>query len=256
MDTAKSVYQKVLQSGVIRCGYFIEPPFTLHDENTGAFSGLSVDLIETIAKELGLKVEWAEQVSFATFPQDLKNRRFDMVCSSVFTLPRAGQMDYTTPYAYVPVNGYVKTDNTKFDMSFESVDWKSVKVAGLDGEGATVAAQKLLPEAHMDILPQNASISEMLLQVSTGKSDIGFVLPTVFEAFEKANPGILRKATLDKPLYTYAVSFGIAPEQPAFKALIDNVMRQLTVSGELENMFKKHDPKGDFKRPLAPMAGE
>lgn len=249
----ETAYERVLRTGVLRCGYFTEPPFTAKDENTGEFSGLSVDLVKAVASELDLKLEWSEQISFATFPQDLKNRRYDMVCGSVFILPRGGQMDYTIPYAYVSMQGYVRPEDTRFDKPFGDVEWENVSIAGLDGEGATTAAQKLLPQAKMNILPQLSNISEMLLHVSTGKSDISFVLPSVFDDFNIANPGQLRPAALDRPLYTYAVGFGISSEEPGFKAMIDNVLTQMETSGELESLFRKHDPKGHFKRPVVSM---
>ena len=126
-------------------------------------------------------------------------------------------------------------------------------IAGLDGEGATTAAQKLLPQAKMNILPQLTSISEMLLQVSVGKSDIAFVLPSVFEDFNRGNPGKLRLAKLDRPLYTYAVGFGISAEEPAFKALLSNAIKQLNASGELAQMIKTYDPDGRwFNVPAKP----
>lgn len=251
-DKKETVYERVMRTGKIRCGYFVEPPFTLKNESTGKFSGLSVELVTMIAKDLNLKVEWAEQISFATMPQDLNNNRYDMVCGSVFVLPRSGQMNYTTPYAYVSMLGYVAPDNTAFDKSFSEVDWNKVTIAGLDGEGATTAAQKILPEAKMNILPQLSSISEMLMLVASNKADIGFVLPSVFENFNKNNPNKLRKANLDKPLYSYAVGFGVALNQPAFKTMINNALLQLNTSGELDTLFDKHDPKKHFNRMAKP----
>ena len=72
----ESVYDRVMRTGVIECGYFVEPPFTIRNEATGEFSGIAVDLIELIARDLNLKVEWKEQISFATFP--------DRFCIPVF----------------------------------------------------------------------------------------------------------------------------------------------------------------------------
>lgn len=193
---AESVYERVMRTRTIECGYFVEPPFTVRNEATGEFSGLSVDLINLIAKDLNLKVKWKEKISFATFPEDLNNNKYDMVCGSIFVLPRAGRMDYTNAYSYVSMLGYVRPDNNNFDKPFKDIDWSKVSISGLDGEGATTAAQKLLPEAKMQVLPQLSNISEMLLVVATGKADIGFVLPSVFEDFNKANPKKLRKAKL------------------------------------------------------------
>jgi len=247
---AESVYDRVMRTGTIECGYFVEPPFTVRNEATGEFSGLTVDLIELIAKDLNLKVKWKEQISFATFPEDLNNNKYDMVCGSVFVLPRGGRMDYTNAYVYVSMLGYVRPENTMFDKPFQEVDWSKVSISGLDGEGATTAAQKLLPEAKMKILPQLSNISEMLLVVATGKADIGFVLPSVFKDFNNFNPGKLRKAGLDRPLSSYDVSFGIARGQEEFKALMNNALRQLTVSGELRALFEKHDSEGFFDYPI------
>ncbi len=245
----QTIYDRVMDTRTIRCGYFIEPPFTLQDPNTGEFSGLSVDLVNMIAGELGLKVEWTEQISFATFAQDLKNQRYDMVCGSVFIMARAGQMDYSQPYTHVPIHGYVRADDTRFDHDFSDIDWQETKISALDGEGATTAVQKILPEAQLQTLPALSNIAEMLLTVETGKTDIGFVLPSVYADYNKNNPGKLREAKLGKPLYTYAVSFGIAQGEHDFKAMINNMIEQLQVSGELETLIDKHDPEKLFGRP-------
>ncbi len=244
----ESVYERVMASKTIRCGYFIEPPFTVQNPNTGEFSGLSVDLINEIAKSHDLKVEWVEGISFATFPQDLQNNRYDMVCGSVFIMPRSGQTDYSQSYIHVPIHGYVRQNDTRFDKDFDIIDWNNIKISGLDGEGATAAVQKIIPQAKLDILPQLSNISEMLLTVQTGKTDIGFVLPTVYEDYNQSNPNKLRRAELNKPLYTYAVSFGIARGQNEFKNMINNAITQLRVSGELEQIINKHDPKKLFIR--------
>lgn len=245
----ETAYDRVMRTHTMRCGYFIEPPFTARDENTGHMSGIAVDLAETMARELDIKIQWSEQISFATFPEDLQNGRYDAVCGSVFTLPRAGVMDYTTPYAFVPVYGFVKPANQSLDQSFAAVDWSKVTIAGLDGEGATTAARKMLPQAKFTILPQLSNISEMLMLVTTGKADIAFVLPSVFADFDKTNPGALRQAKLDKPLYTYAVAFGIPRGQMEFKFMLDNTMTQLIASGELAAIHKKYDPAGLFRQP-------
>ena len=71
---AESVYDRVMKKGEIRCGYFVEAPFTFRDEATGEFSGIAVDLAELIAKDLNLKLKWQEQISFASFGLDLNQK--------------------------------------------------------------------------------------------------------------------------------------------------------------------------------------
>ena len=245
----ESVYDRVMRTRTLRCGYFIEAPFTRVDANTGARSGIAHDLAEKLGKELGLKVEWTQEVNFATLAEDLSSGRYDAVCASVFVLPRSGRTDYTRPYTYVPVHGYVRTSDARFDKPFNTIDWSQARIGGLDGEGATTAAQKLLPQARFDILPQSSQISDMLAAVAAGKTDIGFVLPSVYQSFSKGNPNVLKEAALDRPLYTYAVAFALPAGQPAFKDMLDNVILQLTVSGELQAIIGQYDPGDLFIRP-------
>lgn len=241
-------YQDVLQRGVLRCGYFEEAPFITKDANTGRMSGIAVDLTEAVGKELGLKIDWVGEINFGTFPQDLANRRYDAICADVFTLPRAGKVDYTTPFALVPVYGYVRAGDTRFDDDLLKLDWSGHRIAALDGEGATTAAQKLLPKAQFVRLPQSSQIAEMLQSVAQGKADIAFVMPSVFAEFAKSNPDILQQAKTGAPLYVFAAAMALKPEEPGLKNMLDNTLRQLTVSGELNRIMDAHDAARDFTR--------
>lgn len=247
----ESVYERVLRTKTLRCGYFVEPPITMRDENKDTFSGIAPDLVRIIAKELDIQIEWAEQLNFATFQQDLNNNRYDMVCGGIFILPRAGLTDYSNPYLFVSANGYVKKGNNRFQgKAIDDLNTPEITISGLDGEGATYSASKRLPDANMVVLPQLSNISDMLLEVSTGKTDIAFVLPSVFADFNKNNPDKLQRAGLKEPIDTYAVSFAVPRNEYAFKSLINNMLTQLQTSGELERVVRKHDQKGHFTVPF------
>lgn len=245
----KSVYRRVLDSGVLRCGYFEEPPFTIIDPNTGERSGIAVELTDYIARELGLKVEWVNVANFTLMGQDLEAGRYDAVCASVFQMPRGGTTDYTVPYIYVPVYGYSRSGVTAYDNTLETMDWSAVSVAGIDGEGATTVVKKLHPEAKIATLPPASQIAEMLNMVVGKKADMAFVLPTVYKDFERNNPGVLRRIESKDPLYVFSVGFAVKPEEPGFKDMLDIVVRQMIVSGELDRLIAKYDPDGMFIRP-------
>ncbi|MGE3770049.1 MAG: substrate-binding periplasmic protein [Bdellovibrionales bacterium] len=245
----KSVYETVLERGTLRCGYFEEPPFTVRDPNTGAMSGLAVDLMQSIADGLGLKLEWAEPVVIATFVQDTLNKRYDAVCSSVFMSPRGGKMDYTTPYAFAPVYAVVRADDTRFDKPWDQIDWANTRIAIIDGAAVTEHAQKRFPSAQYTTLPGMSQITDMLLSVGQNKADIGFVMRSVFADYNKANPGQLKIADTGSPLYTTAIAFGLRPEEPGFKNMLDMMLEQKMASGELNRLFDKYDPEGHFMQP-------
>jgi hypothetical protein len=45
----ESAYDRIIKSGNIRCGYIVYPPNTIRDPKTGAFSGISYDIMSRIA---------------------------------------------------------------------------------------------------------------------------------------------------------------------------------------------------------------
>lgn len=244
-----TVYAHVLKSGAIRCGFFEEAPFTFVDPNTGKKTGIAVELAEKAAEDLGLKIIWSEPISFANLTTDLSNGRYDAICGSLFNLPRGGTIDYTIPYAYVPVYAYTQAGRSDFDNKLDSLDWTKISIAGLDGEGSTIIAQKKLPQAHFVILPETMQIADMLTSLMDKKADIGFVMPTVFKKFDLNNSGKLQKIAADKPFYVFNVSFGVQANEPAFKNMLDFEMRNLATNGFLDGLFMKYDPDGLLFRP-------
>jgi ABC-type amino acid transport substrate-binding protein len=244
----KSVYQTVLERGVLRCGYFEEPPFTFKDPNNGAMSGIAVELMQSMADNLGLTLEWAEPVVIATFVQDTTNRRYDAVCSSVFVSPRAGRMDYTKPYALAPVYAIVRADDTRFDKSWDQINWASTRISIIDGAAVTTEAQKRFPSATFVALPGMAQITDMILAVAQNKADVGFVMKSVFSDYNKANPNQVKIADTGAPFYTTAIAYGLKPEEPAMKSMLDSMLMQKTLDGTVDALFNKYDPDGNFIR--------
>lgn len=59
----KSAYERILESGEIRCGYVVWPPMFIKDPNTGEFSGIFHDYMKTAGKSLGFKINWVEEVT-------------------------------------------------------------------------------------------------------------------------------------------------------------------------------------------------
>jgi polar amino acid transport system substrate-binding protein len=254
-STAKeSVYERVMRTGTLRCGYFEEAPFTSTDPNTKKKTGIAVELADKMASDLGLKVEWVDGFSFGNIAEDLRNEKFDAICGDLFILPRAGQVDYTVPYGYVPLYAYTQAGRTEFDGHIDEtdqLDWSKVTIAGLDGEGGTTIAQKKIPQAKFNILPQISQTGEMLMTVAYRKADMAVVMPTVFKEFNKNNPGKLQKITAARPFYVYDVTFGVKPGESALKNMFDYMIRRYEASGELQDLFRKYDPEGLLFRPAA-----
>lgn len=253
-DAAKeSVYDRVMRTRTLRCGYFEEVPFTNIDPNTNKKTGIAIELAEALAAQLDLKLEWTESVNFATLVTDLETGRYDAICASVFNIPRAGHIDYTTPYIYVPSYPYVRIGEKRFDNNLSAINSKDVTMSLLDGEGSSTIARRYYPDAKQYALPQLSEISQMLLAVADKKADVGFVLPSVFAQFDKNNPRKLKRVENADPFYVFSVSFAMRPDEAAFKNMLDMTIRQLLVSGEIDRIIDRYEETpGMFLRVAKP----
>src|SRR3990167_8306945 len=63
---ASSVYDRVINSGQLRCAYVTYPPACVKDPNSGKLSGVFVEAVEALGKNLGLKVQWTEEVGWGS----------------------------------------------------------------------------------------------------------------------------------------------------------------------------------------------
>lgn len=244
----KSVYQRVMERGVLRAGSFEELPFTFYDPATAKRQGIAVALAEQLLDSVNLKIEWTA-TNFATLVPDLELGHYDAVCASLFMMPRAGRLDYTMPYAYVPVHGYVRADEKRLGHDMAQLNDPRFRIVGLDGEGATNIAHQKFPQARFLDLPQSTPLPDMLLNVASRKADVAFVIPSVFAEFDKYNPGLLRPIPSEEPLHVFAIAFALKPGEEMMKSLLNNGLHRMIASGELEAIFNKFDPHRYILRP-------
>lgn len=85
------------QSGVIRIGYAVEPPFAFLDQN-GEPTGESIEIAKRMAKDLGIeRIEWVV-TSFDTLIPELQSKRFDVIAAGMFITPeRLGRVSFARP---------------------------------------------------------------------------------------------------------------------------------------------------------------
>ena len=117
----------------IRAGYGVFPPYTIEDPKTGKVSGISVDIVNEMGRELGVPVEW-KKFNWNTMKADLDRGEFDLLADAVFMTPARGrEMAFTEPYAFLPIGiGVVKKGDNRFSQ-FDQINDARYRVAV--GEG-------------------------------------------------------------------------------------------------------------------------
>ena len=242
----ETAYERVIRTGVLRCGYATWPPNVMVDANTGEISGIIPELVEYAAKSVNLKVEWVQEVSWATFPQDLKSDRYDAMCAGAWAVKEtANILAYTRPLFYNPVYAFARANDTRFDKGFDELNDAKYTLAGVDAAMSSVIALNDFPRAKLNSFPQMSEPSQIFMDVMYEKSDITFSEGSLFIEFDRKNPGKLRPVTWT-PYRTFATPLiAVSLSDPRLAMMFDTIIGEMQLHGIVERTLKKYktDPK-------------
>jgi polar amino acid transport system substrate-binding protein len=249
-----SVYDRVLSSGVIRCGYVLYPPYCMKDPNTGQLTGFFVDAMEEAGKKLGLKVVWAEEVGYESLFEGLRSNRFDIFAGGLWpNAQRARAGDFSIPICYSVIKAYGRSAENRFNDSLDGINSPNVTVAVLDGAMESIIARENFPTAKCLALPQLSPFSQNLLNIVTRKADVTFAEPSIVALFLKSNPGTLKELAHGMPIRVFGNAFAFKPGEVKFKDMFNVALEELLNSGRIEKILKKYEPApGIFYRVAKP----
>lgn len=250
INTPLSAYERVMQSKTLRCGYILFPPAVMKDPNTGAFSGVAVDVMTKVGERLGLNIDWTEEVTFATNVQGLQTGRYDAVCITYWMNPNEGKfVGFSTPFYYSGMIGAQKCDKPR-----DEKDWNdpNFKIALLDGSVASRVTAARFPKAGVVTLPNSADLTQLLMNVTTGKADMAFVEPFHIAEWNANNPKD-KLCGSEKPLVVFPNVIAIPQGDLAFKTMIDAALTDIINSGEMDQILDKYEKyPGSFYRLAKP----
>lgn len=238
-----TVYDRVMENGTIRCGYVLYPPAVIKDPNSGKFSGIAVEVMEKIAARLQLKIEWAEETSFATNVEGLRTGRYDAVCITYWANPGEGRYaGFSIPFYY---SGLVA--GQKCPASGWNYD--TARIAAIDGSVASRVIAARFPKAEIVGLPNMTDVSQLLMNVATGKADMAFAENYQFAAWNKNNPD-QQLCTAEEPLTVYPNTIALPLGDDRFKSMIDAALTDLINSGEIDAILDRWEedyPKSFYR---------
>jgi polar amino acid transport system substrate-binding protein len=249
----ETVYDRVMRTGVLRCGYTPYSVGLMKDPNTGKISGIYYNIMQELAKNLSLKIEYAEEVGWGQQIEGLNTDRFDLMCSPTsLNSGRARAADFSLPLYYSPVTIWARANDVRFDGNTAAINDPSVKISTLDGEQTAVFARNFFPKAEQVALPQMTPFSDLMMQVTAGKADVTFAEPFAVHEFMETNPDSLRQVKTAKPLVLVPNIILMKRDQFAFKELIDNGLRELFNTGFIDRAIDKYEKyPGSYVRETA-----
>ncbi|MGE4351989.1 MAG: substrate-binding periplasmic protein [Bdellovibrionales bacterium] len=248
----ESVYDRVIKSGKIRCGYTIVRPSLSRDPNTGELSGISYDIVNQLGKDLGLKVEWVEETTFATMSEALNADRFDMVCTVIWSSTHRGKASgFTIPLYYSAINAYARGDDKRFD-NIRTFNKPELTIATVDGSTAAAIARDDAPLAKTYALPDLTDFSEVLVALRDKKADITFTEASQAAVFLENNPGVVKNVTPNQPVRLYANRLSMKMGEDNLAHMIDNGLQNLLNSGFVDQVLDKYAAPNAYRRVAKP----
>lgn len=234
-----SAFDRVIENRTIRCGYASWAPFLQKEPNTGELSGFNVSIFNQIGKELGLKIDWVEEVGYGNYIEGLNAGRYDAMCQTVW--PDAGRFTnalVTLPVHYHKVHVIVRADDKRFANGYSNLNSPDFTIVVIEGDITETIAKTDFPNAKLVRLPQNADASQLFLELVSNKSDAMFIDWGFFNSYDKTNPGKLK--TAGNVLRVYGSIFSVKSGEIALKALLDSAIIALVNNGKIKEILEQH----------------
>ena len=230
---ANSVLQKVLNNNELRVGTTGDwDPMSMKDPATNKYKGFDIDVMNELAKDMGVKVKFVP-TDWKTIVSGITANRYDISTSVTKTPKRAEVAGFTiTYYKYGTVPLVLKKNLKKFS-TWDSLNNKNVTIATTLGTSQEEKAKEFFPKSKLKSVEAPARDFQ---EVLSGRADGNITSST------EANKLVIKYPQL-----------AIVPDggkNPAFLAMMvpkgDKVWNDY-----VSNWIKKKQASGYFKKLLS-----
>src|SRR5664279_4324219 len=219
----------VIKRGALRvCTPGDYKPFSLAKSET-AFEGLDVDLVQAMAKSLGVEVRFVK-TSWPKLMDDFVDKCDVAIGGISVTTDRQKRAFFTTPYM---VNGkapITKCENVTRFQTIADIDKPTVTVIENPGGSNERFARANFKQAKIVIFNDNTTIFDEILK---GNADvmISESMETIVQ--QKQRPGLCA-VNPDKPLQYGEMAYLLPRGDVVFKAWVDQWLHLAKASGDYD----------------------
>jgi ABC-type amino acid transport substrate-binding protein len=253
----ESAFDRVMRTGVLRCGYYVFPPVTYRDPKTDALSGFSVDMMNRIGERAGLKIEWTEEVTFGNWVPALQSRRFDAVCTPMWPeIPMGRAVAFSIPMFYSGLYPMVKVDDLRFakvTADFSRLNQPDVTFVAQEGNVLDTITREAFPNAKVVSVSASVDGPTMMQEIATGKADVVLMDHNGLIEYNRNNPVKMKLLDAGDPVKVQSFTLVVGREEMVLKDFLDNAILELQYSGVIDRLLTKWESQpGLFLRPSSP----
>lgn len=245
----ESAYDRVMRTGVLRCGYFIWPPYFDKDPNTGAFSGIYYDIVNAVGKTLNLKVEWTLEYALGTQVESLRTGKVDALCADgPWTRSAMPYLDYSHGYMFIPGYVYVAEGNPKA-LDYAKLNSPDITFTAIDGDGSQDYFDTMFARAKILSLPATADPGLLIKNLVGGKADAMFNDPMTVKAYTDNNPEKPFALNPGRPLAVYPFAISVSKNEQGLLNMLNQGIDLVNNMGLIDAILLKYDPSGELVFP-------
>jgi len=230
-----SALDDIQKRGVLKVGWATVYPDFYRDAATGGFRGSSFDIVEDLAKTLGVKLELVED-SWATLVAGIQSGKFDMTIPSLgITLPRALAISYSEPVYSNSVGLMIRKQDGERFKTLQDFDKPEIRLSVTLGSNADMFLTRAMKSAQ--ILRVKAA-PDSIAQLLSNRAD-AWVSPTQSFAKVAAEQTSLAEFTGgnigDSP-----IAFGFRAGDYRLKEWLDYYVNELRNTGQLQQILDRN----------------
>jgi len=230
--------QAILASGTLRVGLTGDyKPFSIVDAAAPeGMTGIDVDMAESLAHSLGVKLE-VVRTSWPALMPDLLAGKFDLALGGItVTLARARTAFFSDPVMKAGKTAIARCADTGKYQSLAAIDRPDVRVIVNPGGTNESFDRANLHQAQIVPFADNAKIFDAL---AAGQADVMITdgVETLLQA--KLHSGVLCPIHPDQPFNTSELAY-MMPQDPAWQQYVNLWLRQSEAGGEHRRIIGKY----------------
>ncbi|OBZ95742.1 ABC transporter [Pararhizobium polonicum] len=231
----------ILSTKTLRCATFADvPPFASPDLKTREMAGFDVDLCNAIAKQLGVTAE-VKPVSVEARVPEVKLGRVDItVANLAYTQSRAEQIEFSDPYYLAKEMLIVPAD----DAGQTKADFAGQRIASTKGSTSEMSIKLNKSEP---LTFQDTASAYLAVQQGKARGMVANTMTTTKFVNESQTKGKKMRMIQD-PMLFQPIGVGMAKDQPALTAKINEALHALDEAGEINKIWDKWlGPNTEYK---------
>lgn len=244
----ETTLERLARTKTFRCGYILYPPYLEKDPNTGKLHGIGFDMTEEIAKTLGQKVEWAEEVPVGGEIATLAKGSVDAICSitGAYDANIFDRLAFSDYLFIVKNRVYARANDDRFKgpVRLEALNREDISFAGIEGDTSFIFPQMLAPKAKMKSLPALSETAQLFQDVKFSKADLLMVEAAPGMKAMQANPDVFRIVDVQNPLPSYAAQIAFSKRDLDLRDTFNETIRFMKLNAQFDPILNTYDPTG------------